>query len=242
MATKSTAIAGARVVATAVVDPATPTRLPAGAATATAAAAAVLACLVAPVANAADLKVIVHDTAGQPLTDAVIYVEPADHPLKPPTQPPHAIIDQVNKRFVPLVSIVQTGTEVSFPNSDNIRHSIYSFSAPKVFTTKLYSGRQAPPVVFDKPGVVVLGCNIHDTMVAWVVVVDTPYFAKSDAAGAGTIRDLEPGEYRLTVWYPQPQFNPVISRVKITATGAESNVTVDASASTLPALRKPAGS
>jgi hypothetical protein len=90
---------------------------------------------------------------------------------------------------------------VTFPNSDNIRHQVYSFSKAKTFNLKLYSGTQAAPVVFDKAGLVVLGCNIHDRMVAFVGVVDTPYFAKTDASGRATI-DLPPARYAMKVWHP----------------------------------------
>jgi plastocyanin len=189
---------------------------------------------IAGCASAAELSVTVRDLAGKPLEDAVVFVTPVGRPLKsmPPAAP--VVIDQVNKRFVPLVSIVRTGTEVNFPNSDNIRHSIYSFSQAKIFTTKLYSGKQAPPVVFDKPGAVALGCNIHDAMAAWVVVVDTPYFAKSSGDGIGRIKDLESGEYRLSVWYPQPKFEPQESQLHIAAANMSTEVRLDTSTASLP--------
>jgi plastocyanin len=152
--------------------------------------------------TATDLVLEVRDTKGAAVSDAVIYA----HPLSGGSPAAHpntrAIIDQVNKEFVPRVSIIQAGTEVFFPNSDNIRHSIYSFSSAKTFTTKLYSGREAAPVLFDKTGLVILGCNIHDTMVAWVFIVDTPWFAKSGADGAGTIKALPQGDYTITAAAP----------------------------------------
>jgi len=123
--------------------------------------------------------------------------------LSAPYPPGHdtAVIDQINKRFVPRINVVRTGTVVTFPNSDNIRHQVYSFSPPKVFTLKLYAGTPSAPVTFDKPGLVVLGCNIHDKMVAFVGVVDTPYFAKADGLGKAVF-DLPAGHYRLRVWHP----------------------------------------
>lgn len=116
--------------------------------------------------------------------------------------PQTTVIDQLDKEFVPRVSVLQTGTPVEFPNSDNIRHQVYSFSPAKTFTLKLYSGRPGEPVVFDKPGVVVLGCNIHDHMIAWVVAVDTPWFARTDAHGQAALRELPAGSYQLSVWHP----------------------------------------
>jgi plastocyanin len=124
-------------------------------------------------------------------------------PLAPAPAPAHesAVIDQVDKRFVPRVSVVRAGTEVSFPNSDSIRHQVYSFSPAKVFSLKLYAGTASAPVTFDKPGLVVLGCNIHDYMVGFVAVVDSPYFTKLPPSGSATI-NLPPGRYRLRVWNP----------------------------------------
>jgi len=189
-------------------------------------------------ACAADLEVAVHDLGNQPLEDAVVYAEPVGTPAPASHEIAHARIDQVNKEFVPLVTVVRTNTEVSFPNSDNFRHSIYSFSQPKTFTTKLYSGKQAPPVLFDKPGLVVLGCNIHDMMAAWVVIVDTPYFTKTAASGTGLLKGLEPGDYRLSVWYPGPKFRPSESQVHVGADGAAHvTIAVDSSGSPLPELR-----
>jgi plastocyanin len=150
-------------------------------------------------APAADLEVTVQDLTGRPLAEAAVYVEVLD--AGPPPQQP-TIIDQVKKQFVPRVTVVQTGTSVWLPNSDNIRHSVYSFSEAKAFTLKLYSGRPSNPVLFDKPGLVVLGCNIHDHMVAWVLIVDTPYFGVTADAGKVKLSGLPPGSHRVNVWHP----------------------------------------
>jgi plastocyanin len=148
-------------------------------------------------AEASDLRVTVSDGSNQPVADAVVYATP----LNPPPPGEHkAAIDQVQRQFVPRVSVIQTGTAVSFPNSDNIRHSVYSFSRPKTFTLKLYAGTPASPVVFDQPGIVVLGCNIHDTMVAWVLVVSTPFFTRTTADGSASLSGLPPGDYLLRAW------------------------------------------
>jgi plastocyanin len=188
--------------------------------------------------DAADVEVAVRGLDAKPLMDAVVFAEPVGAAAPASHAAAHARIDQVNKEFVPLVSIIRVGTEVSLPNSDNIRHSIYSFSAPKPFAIKLYSGKQAPPVLFDKPGIVVLGCNIHDQMAAWVVVVDTPYFAKTSAAGTAALKGLTPGDYRVSVWYPGPAVAPSVNDVHIGAEGdARLDVKIDGSASSLPALR-----
>jgi plastocyanin len=149
--------------------------------------------------HAAALRVRVENSQGAPLADAVVYLTPAL--AAPRSAPLSAKIDQQHKAFVPRVSVVQVGTAISFPNSDNIRHSIYSFSAPKIFTLKLYSGTPSSPVVFDKTGVVVLGCNIHDQMVAWVLVIDTPYMLRTDGEGNATLSNVPAGDYVLRAWH-----------------------------------------
>jgi plastocyanin len=112
-----------------------------------------------------------------------------------------AQVEQLDKTFVPLVTVVQTGTQVQFPNRDPIRHHVYSFSPPKTFELKLYSGTPAAPVLFDKPGEVVLGCNIHDNMIAYVLVVDTPHFAKTNKEGKAKIDGLPAGDYDVRLWH-----------------------------------------
>jgi plastocyanin len=129
--------------------------------------------------HAATVNVQVSAAAG-PLTDAVVMLEPAAGRL--PVKPMSGVeIAQAQKQFQPRVTVVTVGTPVSFPNFDTVRHHVYSFSPIKTFELKLYAGVPREPVVFDKPGVAVLGCNIHDQMAGWVVVVDTPLFARSDA-------------------------------------------------------------
>jgi plastocyanin len=153
----------------------------------------------ATLAHASNVTVQVVDQTGAPVQDAVVYAVPASGKL-PPAKPMPAAIDQVKRRFVPMVSVVQSGASVTFPNKDNIEHDVYSFSPAKRFELNLYHGIPASPVVFDKPGLVVMGCNIHDTMVAYLLIVDTPYFAKTDAKGAATI-SVPADSYKLVAWH-----------------------------------------
>jgi len=164
---------------------------------------ALLACGLAlswEAASAASLRLLVVDQTGAPVKDAVIYAVPLNGKL-PATKAAGAVIDQVKRQFVPLVSVAQTGAAVTFPNKDNIEHDVYSFSPAKRFELDLYHGIPASPVVFDKPGLVVMGCNIHDQMVAYLLVVDTPYFAKTDVTGAASIENLPAGAYKMTAWH-----------------------------------------
>ena len=139
---------------------------------------------VAAPAMAGSVDVTVTEQGGKPAEDAVVYLIPTAAGV--PTTLPAAttgVMDQQDKEFVPHVLPIFTGTAVNFPNRDNIKHHVYSFSSPKKFELPLYSGTPAAPVLFDKPGVVVLGCNIHDWMVGYIYVVTTPYFAKTRSDG-----------------------------------------------------------
>jgi plastocyanin len=151
---------------------------------------------------AATIQVEVRDAGGRPLPDAAVYALPAAGGLD--ARPGRtASIEQVDREFVPYVSVVQAGTTVSFPNRDPILHHVYSFSPAKSFEIKLYSGMSPGGILFDKPGVVTLGCNIHDWMIGYVLVVATPYFASTDASGVARIRDVPAGAYELRAWHPQ---------------------------------------
>ncbi len=156
-----------------------------------------------PAAGAITVQIRLTDQQGHVVSNAAVYAMPVNGKLPVP-HPGTAVIDQIHREFVPLVSIIQTGTSVSFPNLDNIEHDVYSFSPAKTFELDLYSGVPSHPVVFDKPGLVVLGFNVHDSMLAYVYVVDTPYIAKSDASGIARIDNLPPGNYEFKVWHYQP--------------------------------------
>ena len=148
--------------------------------------------------QAAELMIEVLDAVGAPVDNAVVYVEPENKVSVPAAK---AMIEQRGKQFNPLVSVVQTGTDVTFPNFDSVRHHVYSFSAAKTFELKLYSGVPASPVKFDKAGTVILGCNIHDNMLAFIQVVDTPYFAKTNKVGKAVLKELPNGNYTLKAWH-----------------------------------------
>jgi plastocyanin len=150
----------------------------------------------------AELRAVVKDRHGKLVADAVVMATPMDPKTALRAKPPQDAVDQVDKQFVPYVKPVLAGSKVRFPNSDHIRHQVYSFSPAKKFELPLYGGTDAAPVVFDKPGVVVLGCNIHDWMVGYIYVSDTPFFAKTEVAGTATIDNLPPGDYSVRVWHP----------------------------------------
>lgn len=182
--------------------------------------AAALACAIAAApTRAASLDVTVNDARGAAIEDAVVHAMPKSG-MRTERLPRTASIVQKDKRFVPRVTVVQVGTSVQFPNGDPFRHHVYSFSPARIFEIKLYAGTPAAPVVFDKPGEVVLGCNIHDDMVGYLLVVDSPHFAKTDREGRARIDGLAAGDFDVHVWH-FAQSAPVPSR-SVTARGAES--------------------
>src|SRR3954470_24068204 len=154
--------------------------------------------------SAGSLSVAVKDANGGPVSDAVVYAEGGNSG----SAKRQAVIDQRDKQFVPYVSAVQVGTSVLFPNKDNIRHHVYSFSAAKKFELPLYAGVPAEPVVFDKVGFVTLGCNIHDWMIAYVAVLPTPYFQATRQDGRAVLKDLPAGQYTVQVWHPALKGQP----------------------------------
>ena len=148
--------------------------------------------------SAASIDIRVTRADDAPLSNAVVYAIP---PERLPLAQRTAVMDQVNRTFVPHVLPVQAGTWVEFPNSDQVRHQVFSDSPARRFSTPLYIGKPARPIHFPTTGVVALGCTVHEQMSAYVVVVDTPYFAKTDKNGRATLTGLAAGLYTVRVWY-----------------------------------------
>ena len=166
---------------------------------------------------AASLTLSVSDENGAALEHAAVALVPIQAQSAVPPQ--RAEIVQKDKRFTPLMSAIQTGSAVEFPNRDSVRHHVYSFSPAKTFELKLYLGKPAKPVVFDKPGIVVMGCNIHDHMVAYVLVANTPWLGVSDAQGRVRLSGLPAGDYRLEYWHPRWVGKAEIARLALSVDG-----------------------
>jgi plastocyanin len=165
-----------------------------------AACALLISCSIGAAA-AGSLTASVRQRDDKPLVGAVITLE-AQSPTLPAAPPMKAIMDQVNLAFVPDVLVIPVHSSVQFPNSDAISHQVYSFSNARKFQLPLYRGKAYPPVVFEQPGVVTLGCNIHDNMLAYIVVTAAPFFGRTDARGEWLAPSLPSGQYRLRVWHP----------------------------------------
>lgn len=162
-----------------------------------------LVCLgAATVLPAADLSCRLVSAKGEPVGDAVLSLIPLDRPVPPVADSAQVEIAQENQEFIPYVTVVQAGTRVVFPNEDSVQHHVYSLSKAKKFELPLYNPGQKESLVFDVAGLVTIGCNIHDWMISHLVVVPTPWFAKSDPKGAATLT-APAGRYRLELWHPR---------------------------------------
>jgi plastocyanin len=179
--------------------------------------------LVPPVVFAASLSITVTDKAGNPVAGVVAVAMPTQKSM-PSINATPVVMDQRDLQFVPSILPVHTGTPVVFPNSDPVAHQVYSFSSAKRFALGLYRGQQHAPVVFDHPGVVVLGCNIHDNMVGYIYVTDAPFFGMTDEKGAWRLVAAPAGEYRLQIWTPRLDDPNGLDRIVTIDEGHDSTV------------------
>lgn len=165
---------------------------------------ALLAPLAAFAANAAGLEVRIVDQHGAPVADAVVTVMSRDAAATAPAHPPTTrVIDQKNLMFVPYIEVFRPGDSVVFRNSDNTRHHVYSFSPVKAFEFVLTPGQSSAPLPLDRSGVVAVGCNIHDRMIAYLYISDAPWIAHSGPDGKVGFDALPAGAYEVRVWQPR---------------------------------------
>jgi len=160
---------------------------------------ALFALCLAGAAHAADLTVLIRDGNGRPVENAVVIADAAGRPAPSPDR---FVINQRNMQFVPHVLVIPVGSTVEFGNLDPYRHHVYSFSPAKKFELKLFGQGETRPVRFDRPGLVSIGCNIHDAMQAFIQVVDTPFARKSDQAGRVTLNNVPASVRQVRVYHP----------------------------------------
>lgn len=200
------------------------------------ASCALLACasgaILAP-ACAGDLTVTVATPDGKPLADAVVTL-PGNGAK--PAFPWKLEVAQKDKTFTPFVLIVPQGAEVSFPNLDRFRHHVYSFSKGNKFELELYGREDKRVVTFNSVGAAAIGCNIHDTMVGFIRIVDTPYAAKTNADGVARIPNAPDGAAKLTIWHPyaKAKDQAAVSEVTVLSGGSAVTVTLDVKAMSPP--------
>jgi plastocyanin len=175
--------------------------------------------------HASTVLVAVRDRSGAPVKDVVVTARSTSGADKTIDTAQPALMDQQERRFTPYVIAVHTGESVLFANSDSVAHQVYSFSPVRQFELGLYRGKPRSPIVFDKPGVVVLGCNIHDNMIGYVYVTDAPHFGTTDASGQWRSRELAAGEYQIEIWSPRTSARETALKKTIVVTNAEPTTT-----------------
>lgn len=176
---------------------------------------------------------------GRPIGGAVVLLRSID-PGRPVARAIDAVMNQLDLQFEPHVLVVPTGSRITFPNNDTVRHHVYSFSPTKRFDIGLYRGTPRPEL-FDRAGVVAVGCNIHDNMRAYIYVVDGQYFGRMDATGSWKA-DVQPGTYNVVVWHPLARdTRPVFEQqVRIAATEPEQTLRLAAPLKLRPQSQVPA--
>jgi plastocyanin len=186
-----------------------------------------VAVVAATAATGAPLELKLVGVDGRPVGGAVIALRSIDAG-RPVAKPVDAVMNQVKLQFEPHVLVIPTGSRITFPNNDTVRHQVYSFSPPHRFDIDLYHGTPRPEE-FDRLGVVTVGCNIHDSMRAFIYVVDAQYFGHMDAAGAWKA-DVQPGTYNVQVWHPLSRDTRTVLEQQVKVTGSESGLTLRLSA------------
>jgi plastocyanin len=182
--------------------------------------AALGALLLASSSHAASVDVSVVDQSGHPLPDAIVELIPAaSQPPAPTALAQESIVDQRRETFFPLVSLVPMGGDIVFTNHDTTMHQVYSFSAIKQFALEVDQGQRSRAVVFEKPGIAAIGCNIHDQMITYVYVARSPWTVRTDASGYARIATIPPGSYRATIWHPHLPAGQAPSVVSLVVAG-----------------------
>lgn len=182
--------------------------------------AMLIACSAPAVAGTLDVRVT--DEAGRPVADAVVIVRAIGRPTPLPRRTNGLRVEQRDLQFHPFVSVVPVGSSVSFPNFDKTRHHVYSFSAAKKFELKLFASEQSRSVLFDKAGVVAIGCNIHDQMAAFLYVTDSAWTGRSDARGVVRIDGLPAGPVSVSLFHPYLRApGSVVARAMTLGSGAQ---------------------
>jgi plastocyanin len=153
-------------------------------------------------ADAAELDVTVTDRYGRPVPNVAVFVQP-DSNIRLPAPTKLAVMNLLDTQFVPQLLVVQVGTRGLFPNSDSVAHHVYSFSAPNNFVLPMFKGHMTPQVEFDDAGVVTIGCDLHDHMVGYILVVDSPAFGTTGPDGRTRLIADNPDGLSVSIWSPR---------------------------------------
>lgn len=177
----------------------------------------------APAQNTSSLLVLAQDREGRPLQDVVVYVPVPNHGTEPPRRP--AVMAQRDFVFDPFVLVIQTGTDVVFPNQDRVEHHVRSLGGVNDFELPVYGPKTVPkPVRMPATGVTPLSCHFHGSMRGYVVTVDTPFFARTDEHGSARIEGLPSGTFEVRGWHPD-WIRPHLAQT-VAFTGGAQNATL----------------
>jgi plastocyanin len=162
-----------------------------------------LGCLLAESALAQPLSVEVRTPDGAAVAGVAIYLEALDREMPPGSNEVAIEIQQLDKGFAPYVSVVQAGSTVTFSNYDDITHHIYSVTGNERFAFSLRAGEITSGMTIEQVGLIAMGCNIHDWMSGYLLVVDSPYYGTTDPQGRVVVDVEQAGSYRVVTWHPQ---------------------------------------
>lgn len=152
--------------------------------------------------SAATVTIAATDKSGAAMSDVVVYATQVGAPADTPGAAEAVTIAQDHLQFSPYVTPIRVGTPIRFPNYDKLEHHVKSFSPAKEFEIKVYESGTPPPVTFDKPGVVVIYCLLHEWMRAYVLVLETAHFSKTDGSGSASLGGLKEGTWEIKAWHP----------------------------------------
>lgn len=178
--------------------------------------------------RAANITVQIVDQNGSPVSDVVVTYSPDDASGAHGTPEEKFEVSQKNIAFDPFVTLVPKGAEVTFKNEDTVLHHVFSFSKAKRFNLKLFGSEEPQTVKFDESGIVSIGCNIHDGMIAYINVVSAQYADQSSEQGEVTLVDAPTGKGTLTVWHPLLKARKNTIQRPITITDAMAPISIDA--------------
>ncbi len=181
-------------------------------------------------ASATTFTAEVLDQDGHPISNAVVSLIPdvkTSMPTASSRLPGEKTIDQRNETFIPLVTIVPKGGHVVFANNDQTTHQVYSFSPIKQFEITLARGERSPGVAFDNAGIAALGCNIHDHMIAYAFVTESPWTVLTGADGKVTMPDVPAGNYQAQIWHPKLPPGREPPSLKTTLSGETTHLSVN---------------
>ena len=181
-------------------------------------------------ARATTFTAEVVDQDNRPVVNAVVTLVPESKSQMPAAAtrlPTDKTIDQRNETFLPMVTIVPKGGRIVFANNDQTTHQVYSFSAAKQFEITLARGEKSPPIAFENAGIAALGCNIHDHMIAYAFVAESPWAALTGSDGKAVVGDAPAGTYQVQVWHPKFPPGRELPSLKATLSGDSARMTVN---------------